>query len=235
VSGDFAYAQARMQSRHGARPGQPAWARLHASVTLATLLDNLRACGLDSWVAGLDPAAGSDEIERFLRERLRERIDEVARWLPAAWAPAFDSVRVLVDLPAMQHLERGGAPLGWMAREAGLQARTPTQARFDRANLARRRWIDAWRASWPPCAEADAAGLEELVGTIESHLATFARAPPDEAWNLRLALERRLQALFRRHALAPAAAFAHLALLALDLERVRAELVARAHARGGTA
>lgn len=235
MSGDLAYAQARMQSRHGARPGPHAWAKLHASITLATLVEGLRACGLDAWVAGLDPACPQDELEMFLRERLRARIGEVGRWMPEAWEAAFARVRGLVDLPARQHLERGGAPLAWMARDPPLAGEARLEADPGRASRARRRWIDAWRASWPPCPEGEAAGLEELVAAIEAHLQVFARAPPDEAGTLRLDLERRLTALFRRHALAPAAAFAHLALVALDLERVRAELVARRPPRGGAA
>ena len=35
----MAYAQARMQSRHGARPDPRSWAQLHAAVTLASLLE----------------------------------------------------------------------------------------------------------------------------------------------------------------------------------------------------
>ena len=91
---------------------------------------------------------------------------------------------------------------------------------------AREEWLDAFRASWPPCSSTDRAGMEELVAVIERHVHDFARAPLDEAWPRRLLLQAQLESLFRRHALAPAAAFAHLAIVALDLERLRAEIVA---------
>jgi hypothetical protein len=44
---------------------------------------------------------------------------------------------------------------------------------------------------------------------------------------MRAALERALRVLFRRSALQPEAAFSYLGLVALDLERLRAQLVLR--------
>jgi hypothetical protein len=49
-----------------------------------------------------------------------------------------------------------------------------------------------------------------------------------DGWPLRRTLQARLTLLFRRAMLDPAAAFAYLALTALDLERLRGELLRRA-------
>jgi hypothetical protein len=204
VSGSLEYAQARIQARHGARPAEGAWAPLHAAVTLASLLEAARAGALKPWVAGLDAAAGAPPLEHRLREALRAHIEEVATWMPSAWQPAL---RWTTELIPPSPLGPGGGIHTAETREA---------------------WLARWRALWPSGGDDDEHAMRSLVEAVESHLAHFARAPLDEAWPLRRALQARIERLFRRFALTPAAAFAHLLLVALDLERLRAEIVARA-------
>ena len=68
--------------------------------------------------------------------------------------------------------------------------------------------------------------LGQLVRVLLEHDKVFAEAPPGQGWLLRSALRTKLSLLLRRAALAPAAAFIHLTLCALELERLRAELLA---------
>ena len=202
------YAQARMQARHGTRPGTRAWALLNASTTFAAALENARASSLESWTAGLDPAARPADVERMLRERLLGRIAEAARWMPETWRAAVLWTQALLELPPRQR----------RLREA---------ADEDRAAAVRREWLAHWRTLWPPCAAEERDALEELVRTVEAHLERFSRATAEEAEPLRLALRARVETLFRRHAPGPAAAFDHLLLLALECERLRAALLGR--------
>ena len=79
-------------------------------------------------------------------------------------------------------------------------------------------WVRAWHAEWErrlpePPDQADAA---------------FAAAAAGQGWLLRRSLQARLSLLLRRATLEPAAAFIHIALCALDLERLRGELLGRA-------
>jgi hypothetical protein len=202
------FAQARMQARHGARPEARAWAMVHASVSLGALLENARSSSLESWIAGLDPGAPRAEAERLLGDRLRGRIAEVARWMPDAWRPAVLHTSSLIELPARQRELRGTGD-------------------EERAAAARREWIAAWRSLWPDGPAEEREALDELVRGVESHLERFARASPDDAEALRLALRLRVESIFRRHALGPAAVFAHLLLVALEAERLRAEIMER--------
>ena len=120
----------------------------------------------------------------------------------------------LADIVARIESEAGE---GAAKRAGGLEA------------VARRAWHDEWRRRWPRDAEEETAPLEALAAAFESHLAQFAEQPAaEDAWALRHAFERAMRLRFRRHALAPVAAFAYLALVALDLERLRAHLVTRA-------
>lgn len=202
------YALARIHARHGARPEARAWAMVHAAVTLGSLLENARGSALESWIAGLDPATPRAEAERLLHERLRGRIAEAARWVPEAWRPAVMHTASLIDLPARQRRLRAGGD-------------------EERAAAARREWLAAWRDLRPGCTADEHAALEELVRTVEAHLERFAHASTDDAESLRLALRLRVESLFRRHALGPAAVFDHLLLLALEAERLRAEIMGR--------
>jgi hypothetical protein len=201
------YAQARMQARHGAAPQAHTWALVHASMTLGSLLENARGSALESWIAGLDPAATRAEAEKLIEERLLARIEELAAWMPEEWRAAVAHTRALLALPARQReLRRIGDAAG--------------------ADAIRRAWLERWRALWP-IGTGEEEPIGELLRAVDAHLERFARAPPEEAEALRLALRDRVGSLFRRHALTPAAAFDHLLLLALEAERVRAEVLGR--------
>ena len=90
-------------------------------------------------------------------------------------------------------------------------------------------WQAGWRARWPALDGGVAAGLEALNGAAEGHLAAMAAATDAGAGSpLGTALEKDLLRLFRAYARTPVALFAHLGLVALDVERLRAALVHRA-------
>ncbi len=89
----------------------------------------------------------------------------------------------------------------------------------------------AWQAEWqrrlPHVLGGIGETLGEVVRTLLAHRAAFADAPAGQGWLLRAGLHARLSLLLRRAALEPAAAFIYLALCALELERLRAELLRR--------
>jgi len=133
------------------------------------------------------------------------------------------------DPDARRAALRAGPLAGIVARiESEAAEGAPKHAGGPEA-IARRAWHEEWRGRWPRDAEEETAPIEALAAAFESHLARFAAQPvAEDAWALRHGFERELRRRFRRHALAPAAAFAYLALVALELERLRAHLVTRA-------
>jgi hypothetical protein len=248
----LAYAQARLQSRYGARAGAPLWNQVRSAQSFGVALETLRASRLAPWVAAIAADAGADDVELALRQAFRETVAETARWLPAPWSPAFAWAALAVDLPAVVHLAAGEAPWAWMRRDAVLSPCVDGDADARRAALrrsafgpvvaaigaaapraggadsARAAWGDEWRRRWPRTEPATRAGLEGLLALVERHLAAFAAATAGDPWTLRRDLERAVAIRFRRHAFTPAAAFAYLLLVALDLERLRAHLALRA-------
>jgi hypothetical protein len=240
----FAYAQARLQARHGARPDEQLWRRLASAGDLAGYLDTARRTTLRPWLTGMQAAPSSQAIELLLRQRFRHYVDEVANWLPGRWRETVHWVKRVPDLPALQHLLAGAPSLPWMPEDPALQD-FASGTRDERLEALRRSdcnclvsawqqgtalpaaWLEQWRRLWP-VERGAGAGLAFLGQLLRRYSQAMATAPGALPEHRRRLLVPGLHRAFRRHAFQPAAACAHLGLVALDLERLRGELVTRA-------
>jgi len=243
--GSLEYAQARLQARNSQRPDESVWRRIEVIREFAPMLEAARSSALRPWLVGLTAGSGAHEIESTLRSHWRALVEEVAGWLPGAWQPAVRWCGPVPDLPVLQHLAGGGAPLAWMRSDAAYQdlcdeepATRAAAVRSGPLAAFAGHWghpdglAAAWRTEFrrriPRGADAGGSELAELARTVSSHLATFGAAQAGDGSPLRRALAARLLLLFRRAILDPAAPFVFLALSALDLERLRGELLRRA-------
>jgi hypothetical protein len=165
--------------------------------------------------------------------------------MPEAWEDAVRWCAVAADLPVVAHLALGAATLPWMRedpvfrelceREASGLGTAPVDgplaplaaAWIEPGRLAHL-WRDEWRRRLPARRTDDPRLVDEFAHALSAHLAAFRDAAVRDGWPLRRTLQSRLTLLFRRAMLDPAAAFAYLALTALDLERLRGELLRRA-------
>lgn len=239
----FRYAQARLQARHGERPAVTDWRRLRAVGDLSNYLQLARQMKLRRWVSVIQARDSSHGIELALRRQFRTYIGEVAGWLPARWRKPVRLLQRLPDLPALQHLLSGGTAYDWMLDD-------PRLRRFASDSVVVRReclqdsdcaallqgwrdqdplytaWLDYWRSQWPGAPRLTA-GLDQLCRLFAAHLAGRHAPAAHPSDPQREALARRLEAAFRRYSCQPAAACAHLALVALDLEKLRGDLVTR--------
>ena len=244
-AGSLEYAQARLSSRYGERPDEAAWMRIEHVRALPALLDAIRATSLGRWTPGIGTHSTPHEIDRALRARWRGLAAEVASWMPVEWEPAVRWCAVVVDLPLLQHLARGGAAPEWMREDAfyadvlgrgSTRAATPPPgsaiaplaAAWGEPHRIGDHWLAHWRRQLPAARGFDPALIEALVGALRAHLAGFRDRTLVDGWPLRRAFERELALQFRRAILDPAAAFVYLALAALDAERLRGELARRA-------
>jgi len=241
------YAQARIQARFGERPDESTWHAVGSARGPGALLEVARSCGLRRWIAGLDASCGSHAIEISLRARWRECILELSSWMPPEWRPATLWLSGLADLPALCRLARGEPALAWMNQDPILRPYciadvSERQTRLKRELLAfvesaptaagapdapaedfesqvRRAWHAQWRRLWPTRRET--VSLDRLLAVVEA-------GSRERMSTGQQALVRRLRALFRDLTLRPAAAFAFLALVAVDIARLRAELLKHA-------
>lgn len=239
----FGYAQARLQARLGALPGDADWQRLESSASLAHFLQSARKGPLQPWLQAIGPHSTAHEVERVLRGRLRDEIAAVARWLPGEWRAAVEWSSRLLDLPALEPLFEGaGLPL-WLHEEPALagfasdvpQLRVQAVEESECAPLLQHwrngiglpeAWRLEWRARWPAMPRGQRANLEAVEGHFLDHRRSLTR-PEMDGPAARNRLADILLRAFRRHPAQPATAFAYLGLVALMLARLRAALVRR--------
>lgn len=242
--GSLEYAQARLQARHGRRADDAVWQRLETTREYGALLDAARSSPLRAWVVGITPRSSPHETETVLRGHWGAVVAEVAGWMPPPWQPAIAWCTLPPWLPALQHLARGGAVRPWMHGDALLrllcaaapEARAAALGDTAAAALAPAwatpqtlgtAWWREWERRLPRPLRADDK-LRTVAALLQAHGWAFTRAPAGSGTQLRRALQARLRPWLHRAAAEPAAAFAHLALCALDLERLRGELLRRA-------
>ncbi len=242
--GSIEYAQARLQSRHGRRATEAQWQQLESTREFGALLDVARAGPLRPWVAGITTQTISQEVETVLRAHWHAAVAEIMAWMPGAWHGALAWCAVLPELPVLQHLARGGAPEAWLEQDprwrelcavphgerAAVLAHGPWRplaSAWSAPDTLASVWQDEWRRRLPRPLHDAADSLWQVMAALRLHGAAFARAPPGSGTQLRRALQARLSLLMRRATLEPAAAFIHLALSALELERLRGELLGR--------
>lgn len=229
----WSYVQARLQARHGQRLEEADWHALETCRSADQFLERACASALRRFAAPIDPRQPSHAIERMIRERWRSYVAEVADWAPAAWRPAIVWVALLTELPIIDGLIRGEAP-PWVAEDpvfaGGVGPDSPLRALAGTAMPEATnggRWYQHWRALWPQRRAGEPA-LLSVVAVIRAHVERLGRTGLEEtSLAYRRDLIAELAHLFRRHSGGPAAAFCHLALVALDLERLRGGLVRR--------
>lgn len=242
--GSLEYALARLAARQGLRPDEGAWRRIEGLRGFAQALEEARRGPMRAWLVGITADSTAAEVEAVLRAQGRAMVEEVAGWMDPAWQPALAWCAVWPELAPLQHLARGHAPAPWMFEDArfkslaGADARSrarsmvetdwsPLQSAWAEPESFGRLWFARWQELLPPRAMNDEA-LQELARLLAAHAQAFGRAAPGSGMPQRAALRARLLLFVRRAGLEPAAVFAQLAITALDLERLRAELLRRA-------
>lgn len=254
----LAYCQARIQARYGILPGDDEWLRLAGVGALAAYLEEARTGPLQPWIRGFSGHSGAHDIERGLRDLAWDLLSEVAGWVPAPWRAAVRWTAWLPFLGVLGQLARGAAAPRWAAQDtricpllnpdgtpnlaelASIGFAVPPTARpaapTDPSQVVQV-WSETWHRLWPDPGLGSRIGwawtgrnpeLDALTGLLVGHLAAFRRTDPSATWELRRALRERLRVLFHQQTLTPVAIFVYLALVLLDLERLRAELLRRA-------
>ena len=243
--GGFAYVQARIQARYAQLLSDREWQRLAAVRAYSAYLQEVRATALRPWVAGISEVSDSHEIERNLRQQFRVTVGEVQAWAPECWQPAVGWLLWLPDLPLLDHVLAGGSAPSGAERDPSVRAWLDGSGRLQPAALQAvgggdllitvpsgrglgEVWLHAWRRRWGSCKRVCLGNLEQLAEQFQTYRAHLTPASTEAARDERQALRDRMRHLFHRSVLQPAGLFSYLALVAIDLERLRGALVTRA-------
>ena len=241
---EFIYTQTRLQARHGLRPDERSWQLAESQRELGNFLQSARQTGLKSWVSGLQATDSNQLLETVLLKLYRDYIDDIASWVPRGWQKSVEWTTSLSYLPALLHLIKGNTAQAWMLQDPMLKPFTAIH--HDQRNAALLQsdyapmvhayhegmpllaaWTVRWQFLWPAPGASERASLQQLQTLLQQHLASFARETPESAWRQRQQLAARLGTLFRAFRYQPAAVFCHLLLVALDVERLRGDILQR--------
>lgn len=221
----YGYLQARVQARYAALPDESIWLHIGALKNLPAFLEEARGTVLAKWVFGLSGNSSAEEIENQLQQQFLGTIMEAANWFDEQWRPAVLWLSTLVELPTLDYLIRSGKPVEGRISDPLLKELTGQKLQNTDILQA---WIEKWKSQWPNLSAGNLQGLESLLQLLQQHWTRFPLLSVNETWQARSDLQVRLRLLFRRHLLQPSMAFEYLCLVALCLERLRAELLRRA-------
>ncbi len=245
---DFVYAQVRLQSRFGQRADEQAWLRLHNVLDLASYLQVAQQTALRPWVLGISSNHSSHEIELALRQKYRRHVDEVTNWMPADWKVPLQWVKRLADLPALQYLLADGVAMEWMKLDPDLNEFTNDDSAlrlpamraagcdslvnaWQHGDTMFTGWLSHWEKVQPRTLACNK-GLKEIKDFLHKQLQLQAGQLKTAKQAAALAADHlvlieHLRVIFRRYAFQPAAVFAYLAIIAIDIHHVRSELMQR--------
>lgn len=253
LTSQFAYSQTRLQARHGKRPDEQTWRQLEAQQELANFLQNARRSPLRPWVLSMHTNDDWHLLEHTLLQQLHLYIEHVANWQPSSWRAAVRWARQLLYLPSLQYLLSGNTAPAWMLQDPHLKPFTSTDMnqrllamqQSDSAPVVNawhdgyplpEAWLQHWQQLWPDDHSASSRPLNKIGALLLRHIESFRHLHPYQGWQEREKLAKNLCILFRRYSQQPATAFLHLALVALDVERLRGNIMQRAlfpELRGG--
>ena len=246
AAGSLEYAQARLSARYGERPDELAWRRIEHVRATARRCSTSRAPRRSraGWAASARTArrtrsnaccaaTGASSSPRSPRGCRRTGSAAVG-WCADARRPAgarsisraaasccrgCATIRSTATSPSASPRASAPRPQAARSRRSPRRGAIPTASAACGSPNGGDGFRDRRRAT--------TRSSHEVGRALVAHLAAFRDRAVRDGWPLRRTLQARLALLFRRAMLDPAAAFIFLALAALDLERLRGEILRR--------
>jgi hypothetical protein len=244
LEGNVEYALTRVQSQYGSRPDTSEWRPPEAVPHHGQDIEAARSSIFGPWLSSLDRKRDAHAIERTLRGAWRSYVRIVAAWHPRPWQPWLTWLEWLPTLGLIASLEHAGPSPAWLLADPilgpaarGASAERPVAVKgtalagFEPAIAGRVPLAELWLARWRELRPPVDAFTEQLLTAVSRAVREHTRGLAVEGANgvaLRDQLRERLNKLFRAAAGTLVATLCHLALMALDFERLRGGLVNRA-------
>lgn len=241
--GNIEFALTRVQSQYGRRLTANDWRLLETSHDLGQYLDGARRSMFGPWVFSLDRNRDAHAIERSLRGAWRHYVRAVATWHPRRWQPWLAWLEWLPSLALLAQLARAAPAPAWLSLDPVLGSlakgtlaerlaalKGSVLAVFEPGLAGDSPLDELWLARWKQLRPRVDPRSGELLATASTIVEQHARGlctDGADAVALRDSLRKRLARLFRAAAGSVVATLCHLALMALDFERLRGGLVVR--------
>jgi len=226
------------------RPDERSWQLVESQKELANFLQSARQTNLRNWVMGLQATDSHHLLESSLIKLYRDYINDIASWVPSSWRKSVEWTASLSYLPSMQHLLSGNAVPEWMLQDpvlkhftaTNLEQRTNAFLQSEHAPLVHAwqagdsllmTWVECWQSRWPDKKAKQQVALRAFNSLLYKHLEAFHHVAPNTAWRHRQQLSPKLCMMFRKYSYQPVAVFIHLLLVALDIERLRGDIMQR--------
>ncbi len=234
IEGNLPYALARVHARHGLRLNELAWWRIEATRHLGQYLEAVRGSPLAPWVANVDVTREPHAIERALRSEWRAYVVAIASWHPRAWQPWLEWWSWLPVLPLIARLARPTSVPAWMLTDpvcAPIALGSPSERADALESTPLRPLVPAVRTAAASVGSIWRLWAARLVPRVDPQIQDQLRllmkllAPGIDGTPATSAPS--LLRLFRAAGETAVASGCHLALLLLDVERLRGGLVVR--------
>lgn len=220
---DFDFAQTRAQARLGQRLSEQDWLRLESAAELSQYLLLARDSALAPLVRHFSSRSIPHDIEQSLRADWRADVRNIATWVPHDWQAAVTAVAALPDLAVLEHIDDTGEVPNWIVGDGSFDEAAPRRAASSSQSRFAR-WFEDWQRTCP--ADAGVSALVERLAKYRAKQAETDGTRPVEAVHRQLATDVLRQ--LRQRSRQPVVVFCLLVLLALDLHRLRGDLVQRA-------
>lgn len=236
------YIQARLQARLANFADEKDWVVLNTLTDISTYMEQLKHSILAPYWLAIDEDSTSYEIERRLRMLWHNAIDEINIWLPKSYIPILNWYHILPYLPFLKPLlEAEEEPFEWMQEDVWLKPYLKDSQLishdwyiFQKSDdLSKTKlyqlWLEQWQNLWLslfPQQKREALVLgKHIVAIYQGRLSSqyLQQARSEHYQNYQVILRR----FFHQNLLKPIIIFAYLGLIALDLYRLRAELLER--------
>jgi hypothetical protein len=228
----FGYIRARIMARHSRRLSPEQWQELENCRGLESFLQLARQSSLDAWVRHFAPGDEPQRWERSLRRDWQTSLEQFLGWTPPRWSPCLAWTSLLPQLPAIAGLLNSAPGPAWVGDDDLLGPLDTRDRQAFRESLVKRGWqallqywndaepLSAWWRAWQ---DAWPAGTHARLERLEPGRVLLLH--PDGLQ--REKLDQFLSRILRDQHPDILPVLAHLGLLALDLGRLRANLLHR--------
>lgn len=213
------YLTAKLQAKLSSLASDRDWYLLDGLEDVSSYMQGIKQGSLHNYFIHFSDNLSGHEVEQLIRERWHAEINNLT--LPKKYQAALEWIRFLFYLDFIDY-KLNNEPLAWMEKDSFLNNINNFDL-FDNKENNNAIWLEHWQKLWPNDT-SKAKKLGQLLLSIYTSDLTQLEALKNHYKTLR----EKLISYFHHNILHALTIFAYLGLIALDLYKLRAEVLQRA-------